>query len=578
MAFIDKRTAGGSVNADGTYDDDTIFGSRFDDTLSGGEGKDEIHGGEGRDFIHEYAITYGLLINAGGADRFFGDGGDDTLEGLDGDDLLDGGDDDDELRGGTGNDTMRGGAGDDLLTETRDGSADSGNDSLSGGTGFDTITGGSGNDTLDGGADDDILDGGIGADLLFGGSGADVINGGDLPANYYDGLVMLGALSRAAANAMIAQANAGDTVTFNLLRAIDVDLERTVQSGGDAEGDRLTGIENVRGTLRADIIRGDDNDNFLEGRAGSDLLEGRGGADTIDGGVSIGANGTDLDTDTVTYQGSAAAVDVDLMRASQIGGDAQGDVLRGIEKLIGSALGDQLLGDGADNVFEGGSGNDLIDGRGGIDTLELSAWDLVDPRLRSISVTLNTVGDGSAIRTDFGFKIMEIDTLRGIENVLGTNATDRIIGNSFDNLIDGRAGNDVIDGGQGNDTIIGGPGNDTLTGGRGNDTFVIKVFADSPSVGGDVITDFDDSSRVKDVIDLSAIDANAFLPDRQAFFVDNQNGLNEIGELFFNTNAQLPVPISFTGITADLSGDGIADLMIRFERVVTTLDASNFIL
>ena len=55
--------------------------------------------------------------------------------------------------------------------------------------------------------------------------------------------------------------------------------------------------------------------------------------------------------------------------SSNIGGHAQGDVLTGIEHLIGSDHADQLTGDGGANRLEGGDGGDLLIGGAGADTL-----------------------------------------------------------------------------------------------------------------------------------------------------------------------------------------------------------------
>src|SRR5207247_518551 len=92
--------------------------------------------------------------------------------------------------------------------------------------------------------------------------------------------------------------------------------------------------------------------------------------------------------------------------------------------------------------------------------------------------------------------------------------------------IAGGQGNDVLTGGAGNDALVGGTQNDTLTGGGGadvmvgganNDTFVFAAISDSaPGAGNyDTITDFKLSGS--DMIDLSAIDANAAAGGDQAF-------------------------------------------------------------
>jgi hypothetical protein len=79
-----------------------------------------------------------------------------------------------------------------------------------------------------------------------------------------------------------------------------------------------------------------------------------GGADRVEGGD---------DSDTVTYEPSLAAVQVDLADGlPEAGGDAQGDTLLGIENVGGSGLGDRLLGDGGPNQLLGQDGDDLIFG------------------------------------------------------------------------------------------------------------------------------------------------------------------------------------------------------------------------
>jgi Ca2+-binding RTX toxin-like protein len=589
MVFIDKRSATGSVDEWGHEGNDTLLGSRFDDHLAGAQGSDTIRGGGGNDRITDQTLSWngnpfdsipalhvdlarpsqntaGFTYYSGGDDTFRGEGGNDTLIGLGGDDLLDGGDDKDALWGGDGDDTLIGGSDD----------------------GDDFLFGNAGADRLDGGAGDDNLDGGSGADVLDGGSGADLIDGGDLAANALDSLVQQFIMTRAQADAAIAAANAGDTATFGSLTAVDVDLERAVQIGGEAEGDTLVGIENLVGTLRADVLRGDDKANVLEGSAGSDTLEGRGGADTLNGGT--GGIGGDAGIDTASYASSDAAVNIDLIRATQTGGDAQGDTLISIENLIGSRFGDQLRGDDLDNVFDAGFGNDLVDGRGGIDTLDLRAWD-VGPGLsaRSVAVTLRDVGDGTAVRSDF-FRVSETDTLRGVENVLGTNVADAITGNGADNRLEGRAGNDVLSGGAGRDMLVGGAGFDTLDGGTGNDAFVMLAGTDAVinidatnnstlSFGGDLIRGFEDSGSLNDVFDFSQADGNTTADGRQAFFLNDGDAQIEAGEIFFGsfndtTQGGRQVSVLF----ADTTGDGRADFGIRFDRLINTLNAEDFIL
>ncbi|HYD99468.1 MAG TPA: calcium-binding protein, partial [Alphaproteobacteria bacterium] len=98
----------------------------------------------------------------------------------------------------------------------------------------------------------------------------------------------------------------------------------------------------------------------LTGTAGADIIDGGAGRDTIDGG---------LGTDTVTYAKSTAGVNIDLERSSQLGGHAEGDVLRNVENVEGSAFADRIFGNDFANVLTGGAGADTIDGDAGHDTI-----------------------------------------------------------------------------------------------------------------------------------------------------------------------------------------------------------------
>ncbi|MBA2400481.1 MAG: M10 family metallopeptidase C-terminal domain-containing protein [Bradyrhizobium sp.] len=511
------------VHAWGWFDDeDLIFGSPLDDALQGGRGDDVIYGGDGNDGISDVTTTWywigpaalffdgsgvqerppesrldrahriesfhdddldgvwnigwhGMQFHESGDDQFFGGRGDDFLAGYSGDDTLDGGDDNDSVFGGTGNDTVIGG---------------SGNDDLYGNAGNDTLLGGSGVD---------ILLGGTGADFLQGGVGADVIEGGDLAADTLDFQVSQGIMTRAQANATIAAANAGDTVNYENSLAVNVDLERAAQIGGEAQGDTITGVENIDGSRFGDTLRGDNKANVLFGGLGNDTLEGRGGADTLIG---------DGNVDTASYESSLQAVNVDLVRATQTGGDAAGDTLLSIENVIGSSRSDTIRGDEASfgNRLEGGAGNDTIEGRGGADTLlggdgidmldggndndvlngglgndilrggtgvdtaEFDSWDtpaapsgvvFFAPQI-TIDLDAGTATRALFSTQNFRYSIVETDTLDSIEVGRGSNNADVFIGNSQDNKFFGRDGDDTFRADLGRDTYNGDTGSDTV--------------------------------------------------------------------------------------------------------------------
>jgi Ca2+-binding RTX toxin-like protein len=302
--------------------------------------------------------------------------------------------------------------------------------------------------------------------------------------------------------------------------AVNIDLQRSVQHGGFAEGDVLTDVFKITGSSFDDVIRGSNasdyppdtvpiivkttgntkangpftfslhNDpntlenpgnNILIGGGGNDVLEGRDGIDLLIGG-SLTA---DFGFDYASYESSPAAVTVrlagigsDPQTAVASGGDATGDTLVGIEGLIGSRFGDSLTGNSLDNVLSGGLGDDVLDGKGGTDTVDYSRDHFYDnvlinnhdsPDMVVVKLGLNGANGTASKFIDHldthGLTLVAAgtDTLKSIENVTGTDGPDTITGNELNNVLDGRGGNDTLDGGFGNDTLIGGAGIDTAS-------------------------------------------------------------------------------------------------------------------
>jgi Ca2+-binding RTX toxin-like protein len=251
-----------------------------------------------------------------------------------------------------------------------------------------------------------------------------------------------------------------------------VDLSRlTAQSGGHAQGDILTNIENVVGSGYNDTLAGDGAANRLDGGDGDDALSGGDGDDTLAGGAGrdtlMGGLGADsLDggdgVDTADYGSSNAAVYVDLSKlTAQSGGHAQGDILTNIENVVGSGFDDTLSGNAAANVLDGGAGLDTADygaSNAGVD-VDLSK--------------LTAQGGGHA----------QGDILTSIENVVGSGFNDTLAGNAAANVLDGGGGNDILSGGDGHDTLLGGAGNDTLAGGLGADSLEGGLGTDTADYG-----------------------------------------------------------------------------------------------
>ncbi|WP_425038084.1 calcium-binding protein [Primorskyibacter sp. S187A] len=114
---------------------------------------------------------------------------------------------------------------------------------------------------LNGGSGDDTLVSGLGADTIDGGSGSDTVS-------YAGGFF-------------------GPDLSLIQSGAVTVNLMSGTGSGGFAEGDVLTGIENVRGSNFDDILIGNNNDNRLLGGSGADTLLGMDGDDYIVGGGNV---------------------------------------------------------------------------------------------------------------------------------------------------------------------------------------------------------------------------------------------------------------------------------------------------
>ncbi|MDH4612164.1 peroxidase family protein, partial [Pseudomonas sp. BN102] len=340
-----------------------------------------------------------------------GTAGNDIIISGDGDDTLYGDDGNDELEGGYGNDTVMGGSGDDILTDA------GGDNRMEGGAGNDVIV--VGNMMAAGGGN--LILGGDGKDFIvtiedvsttFGGQGDDFIY--------------------SAKTSLAPTGNEGDDW-----------IEKGTQDG--APGDNFAPLlaDNVIGN---DIFIGGGGFDEMIGEGGDDIIVGSDAQDKMDGMSGY---------DWVTYRNDRIGVTVDLALAAFLGIGEVGDHLAfpvaqspasifdrfaEVEGLSGSAFADILRGDdtdaaalagttatgnvltnldlitglraflstaaagadgivgtaddqfGAGNIILGGSGSDIIEGRGGDD--------LIDGDLSlnvRISVRANADGTGAEI-------------------------------------------------------------------------------------------------------------------------------------------------------------------------------------
>ena len=246
-----------------------------------------------------------------------------------------------------------------------------------------------------------------------------------------------------------------------------------------------TWIEAAVGSPGDDHITGNSIDNHLDGGPGDDTLLGGPGDDVLIGGPGADVLDGHSGQDTASYAGSASRVDVRLSGTVVNFGDATGDLLVGIEHLIGSAYNDTLAGDGRANVIDGGAGNDLVWGSGGNDRLIGGpgadrlvgghGLDVAEFTHSPAGVTVNLAEATLAGGDAEGDRFARMDTLKetdaqgnetsielpDIEGVLGSAHADTLIGDKRENVLDGAAGDDVLAGLAGADTLTGGPGQDT---------------------------------------------------------------------------------------------------------------------
>ncbi len=133
----------------------------------------------------------------------------------------------------------------------------------------------------------------------------------------------------------------------------------------------------------------------------------------------------------------------------------RGDERSLIENAVGGTGNDRITGNQADNVLIGLGGDDVLAGGAGSDTLVGGAGnDVADFTGATAGITVALNNGAGALRVANG---VDVDTLSGIEGVVGTAFDDLLTGDNGDNLLSGGAGGyDVLSGGAGNDTLVGG--------------------------------------------------------------------------------------------------------------------------
>jgi len=370
----------------------------------------------------------------------------DVIYGTDGADVLVGTDEGELIFGRAGGDYIRGLGGNDRFYEVGPG-----DDTLDGGAGHDHFHASIGNDTLIGGSGNDQLDGGPGADIIDGGPGRD-----EIQFSYSNDAIKEGVI---------------------------VNLATGIGSGGDAEGDRYSNIEDIRDSRYGDILIGNDGNNAFyqsyNGAGEGDIMMGGGGDDKFYASSSstfsedqtsffIGGEGSDTISYIAGWGNDAPYGEYGPQPVINLetGSGRTGDHFSGIENVDGSNQSDLIIGDDNDNRLIGNKGGDTIYGRDGDDFI---------------------VG----------------------ENIHGEAGNDTLTGEGYDVSLYGGDGHDTLDAGPiahevfSENILSGGGGNDWLQGNVGDDTFVFDAEASSR----DRVVDFesgDDGDTLLLTADLQA--------------------------------------------------------------------------
>ena len=244
------------------------------------------------------------------------------------------------------------------------------------------------------------------------------------------------------------------------------------------------GNDKINGGGGNDRICGGDGNDKLTGGPGNDKMDGEAGTDQVKYAKATTGVTVDLGAKTATGQGNDKLLSIENIVGSNfadtIGGTSGANYIKGLDgddELNGKAGDDTLIGSADDDILLGGGGNDelkgaanddvILPGSGSDDVLGGNGANTVSFENSPNPVTVNLFTNSA---TGFGN-----DTLKAVNDVLGSPQNDDITGNNNKNVIRGLGGDDRIDGLLGNDTLYGLAGDDLMFGREGND----KLFGGS---------------------------------------------------------------------------------------------------
>ncbi|KRF36838.1 calcium-binding protein [Nocardioides sp. Soil805] len=368
-----------------------------------------------------------------------------------------------------------------------------GADTLTGTSGDDVIAGLGGRDVISGGAGDDVVCGNAGPDDISGGEGDDRLYGGTNgrlnvfesepePAGDVvvpgpgDDLVDLGVNTVLRADGW----NPPDTLDYGRAAAgVTVDLVAGTATGEGTDTvvvaqpqPRIGYVVELLGSPYSDHLLGTESADQLVGNGGGDRIEARGGDDLVLNAWDAYSPAPGEPADDV-FDGGA--------------GDDSLDSTGGADVLLGGPGRDHLRKEGGTTAADGGPDADVLElylspghhtasGGDGTDAISVSvvrsgavrrpAWGVFD---HGRGVFRAGTPDGGRLRVALdSLERVTMPVSPGRWTYLGTPGDDRVRGGAA-YTARGRGGDDRLDGSYDDDVLLGGAGRDRVRGHRGTD-------------------------------------------------------------------------------------------------------------